>query len=174
MVNGGARSSRRGRWLGFSTVGSQSRRGIGYDPATVMPPMHIATYTRRRRSKGGPIFLHEAGAAPIPVALFWGCYRCICDHVVCMSRCRCCRQCWCSSCVGCLLSSRNVYQLYATREVCDEASERGSEDYMDSVMSKTPPTAKKAVGSGALVVTIAIIPPSKATTPTTAMLDRLT
>ena len=40
---------------------------------------------------------------------------------------------------------------------------------MDSVMSKTPPTAKKAVGSGALVVTIAIIPPSKATTPTTAM-----
>jgi hypothetical protein len=26
-----------------------------------MPPMHIATYTRRRRSKGGPIFLHEAG-----------------------------------------------------------------------------------------------------------------
>jgi hypothetical protein len=29
---------------------------------------------------------------------------------------------------------------------------------MDSVMSKTPPTAKKAVGSGALVVTIAIIP----------------
>jgi len=114
------------------------------------------------------------GAAPIPVALFWGCYRCICDHVVCMSRCRCCRQCWCSSCVGCLLSSRNVYQLYATREVCDEASERGSEDYMDSVMSKTPPTAKKAVGSGALVVTIAIIPPSKATTPTTAMLDRLT
>ena len=68
----------------------------------------------------------------------------------------------------------NVYQLYATREVCDEASERGSADYMDSVMSKTPPTAKKAVGSGALVVTIAIIPPSKATTPTTAMLDRLT
>ena len=50
----------------------------------------------------------------------------------------------------------------------------GSADYMDSVMSKTPPTAKKAVGSGALVVTIAIIPPSKATTPTTAMLDRLT
>ena len=56
----------------------------------------------------------------------------------------------------------------------DEASERRSADYMDSVMSKTPPTAKKAVGSGALVVTIAIIPPSKATTPTTAMLDRLT
>jgi hypothetical protein len=47
-------------------------------------------------------------------------------------------------------------------------------DYMDSVMSKTPPTAKKVVGSGALVVTIAIIPASKATTPTTAMLDRLT
>ena len=83
------------------------------------------------------------GAAPIPVALFWGCYRCICDHVVCMSRCRCCRQCWCSSCVGCLLSSRNVYQLYATRGGCDEASERGSADYMDSVMSKTPPTGKE-------------------------------
>jgi hypothetical protein len=45
---------------------------------------------------------------------------------------------------------------------------------MDSVMSKTPPTAKKVIGSGALVVTIAIIPPSKATTPTTAILDRLT
>ena len=45
---------------------------------------------------------------------------------------------------------------------------------MASVMSKTPPTAKKVIGSGALVVTIAIVPPSKATTPTTAMLDRLT
>ena len=41
---------------------------------------------------------------------------------------------------------------------------------MNSVMSKTPPTAKKGLGSGALVVTIAIIPPSKTTTPTTAML----
>jgi hypothetical protein len=47
-------------------------------------------------------------------------------------------------------------------------------DYMNSVMSETPPMAKKMVESGALVVTIAIVPPSKATTPITAMVDRLT
>ena len=48
-------------------------------------------------------------------------------------------------------------------------------DYMNSVMSKTPPTAKMPmIVSGALVVIIAIVPPSKATTPTTAMVYRFT
>ena len=33
--------------------------------------MLIATY-KAAPIQGGPIFLHEAGAAPLPVALFWG------------------------------------------------------------------------------------------------------
>ena len=120
--------------------------------------MLIATYTRRRRSEGGAIFLHEAGgrtdSGRIVLGMLSVYLRSCRVHVALPLL----SSVLVHSCVGCLLSSRNVYQLYATREVCDEASERGSEDYMDSVMSKTPPTAKKAVGSGALVVPIAIIP----------------
>ena len=46
-------------------------------------------------------------------------------------------------------------------------------DYLNSVSNKTAPTAKRMIDLGALVVTIAIVPPSKATTPTTAIVDRL-
>ena len=45
---------------------------------------------------------------------------------------------------------------------------------MNSVMSKRPPTAKKPMlVPGASVIAI-VMPPSKANTPTTAMIDRLT
>ena len=53
-------------------------------------------------------------------------------------------------------------------------AEDGLQDYMTSVMRRRPPTARKPMpGPGALVIAIAM-PPSKANTPTTAIVDRLT
>ena len=46
-------------------------------------------------------------------------------------------------------------------------------DYLNSVMRKSPPTPKPILDLGVLVIAIAI-PPSKANTPTTAIVDRLT
>ena len=47
------------------------------------------------------------------------------------------------------------------------------QDYLNSVMRKSPPTPKPILDLGVLVIAIAI-PPSKANTPTTAIVDRLT
>src|SRR6476659_9720491 len=49
----------------------------------------------------------------------------------------------------------------------------GAQDYLNSVMRKSPPTPKPILDPGVLVIAIAI-PPSKANTPTTAIVDRLT
>jgi hypothetical protein len=48
-----------------------------------------------------------------------------------------------------------------------------SQDYLNSVMRKSPPTPKPILDPGVLVIAI-VIPPSKANTPTTAAVDRLT
>ena len=63
--------------------------------------------------------------------------------------------------------------MFYARKKLAELVAWGAQDYLNSVMRKSPPTPKPILDLGVLVIAIAI-PPSKANTPTTAIVDRLT